>query len=95
MLAFRQLPRPRQCTLQCARKAMCFRREIHLSRCFAEEKKSFRGQLYESTAQRLERERADQRRFAHERGSNRGGRNAAITFGQTPFFLRSSSTDAM
>ncbi|KAI9705910.1 MAG: D-lactate ferricytochrome c oxidoreductase [Candelina mexicana] len=43
-------------------------------------KKSFRGQLYESTAQRIERERAEQRRFAQRRGESSGGRYAAITF---------------
>ena len=41
----------------------------------------FRGQLYESTAQRLERERAEQRKYAEERGESVGGRNAALTFG--------------
>lgn len=35
------------------------------------QEKSFRGQLYESTAQRLQRERAEQARFAEKRG--RGG----------------------
>ncbi len=43
--------------------------------------RSFQGQLYESTAQRLERDRAEQRRFAQQRGESSGGRNSAITFG--------------
>ncbi|KAH0542652.1 hypothetical protein FGG08_002975 [Glutinoglossum americanum] len=42
--------------------------------------KSFKGQLYDSTAQRLERERAEQRRFAEERGESSKGRPAAVTF---------------
>ena len=32
-------------------------------------------------AQRLNRERAEQRRFAKERGEGTGGRTAAMTFG--------------
>lgn len=43
----------------------------------------FRGQLYESTAQRLQRERTEQARFAKERGESSGGRNTAITFGES------------
>ncbi|KAI9682349.1 MAG: D-lactate ferricytochrome c oxidoreductase [Caeruleum heppii] len=54
------------------------------SRCFAtakeHESRSFKGQLYGSTAQRLQRERAEQRRFAEQRGEGSGGRYAAITF---------------
>ncbi|KAI9719393.1 MAG: hypothetical protein M1812_003464 [Candelaria pacifica] len=42
--------------------------------------KSFLGQLYESTSQRLDRERAQQRRFAQQRGESSGGRTAATTF---------------
>ncbi|KAI9837007.1 MAG: hypothetical protein M1819_000656 [Sarea resinae] len=45
-----------------------------------EEGKSFKGQLYDSTAQRVRREREEQRRFAHERSESSGGRNAALTF---------------
>ena len=41
----------------------------------------FKGQLYQSTHQRLERERAEQRKFAAERGESTQGRNAALTFG--------------
>ncbi|KAI9785950.1 MAG: D-lactate ferricytochrome c oxidoreductase [Geoglossum umbratile] len=46
-----------------------------------EDLESFKGQLYRSTAQRLERERAEQRRFAKERGESSQGRSLAITFG--------------
>ncbi|KAH0551643.1 hypothetical protein GP486_007139, partial [Trichoglossum hirsutum] len=42
--------------------------------------KSFKGQLYDSTAQRLERERAEQLRFSKEREKGSKGRPAAITF---------------
>ncbi|KAI9753961.1 MAG: hypothetical protein M4579_004921 [Chaenotheca gracillima] len=42
--------------------------------------KSFKGQLHESITQRLERERAEQQRFANQRMQSSGGRNAAITF---------------
>ncbi|KAG6991291.1 proline dehydrogenase [Physcia stellaris] len=38
---------------------------------------SFRGQLYESTQRRLEKERLEQQRFAKERGEAGGGRTAA------------------
>lgn len=93
--AFCQVSRSRRCALQLTCKAVISRKGIHLSRRFAEEKKSFRGQLYESTAQRLEREREEQRRFARERGANSGGRNAAITFSQALLTPRSSGTDAI
>lgn len=46
-----------------------------------ENERSFKGQLYESTAARLERERAERQRFAKLRNESAGGRNAAITFG--------------
>lgn len=57
------------------------RRNFRSLRSLQEEERSFKGQLYESTSQRLQRERAEQRRFAKERGESSGGRNAAITFG--------------
>jgi D-lactate dehydrogenase (cytochrome) len=49
----------------------------------SDQPKSFKGQLYESTAARTEREREERRRFARERGEGAGGRNAAMTFGAT------------
>ncbi|KAI9783180.1 MAG: D-lactate ferricytochrome c oxidoreductase [Peltula sp. TS41687] len=45
-----------------------------------ERARSFEGQLYESTARRVERERAEQRRYAQERGDDNAGRPAALTF---------------
>ena len=77
--SFRQVTIPSQCLRQIP---IGTRRTIHSSRRLYEEKKDFKGQLYESTAQRLQRERAEQRRFAKERGESSGGRNAAITFGK-------------
>jgi D-lactate dehydrogenase (cytochrome) len=46
-----------------------------------EHRRSFKGQLYESTAARLQRERAERQRFAKLRNESAGGRNVAITFG--------------
>jgi hypothetical protein len=48
-----------------------------------EERASFKGQLYASTADRLEREREERRKYSRERGESRGGRSAALTFGMT------------
>ncbi|TVY18984.1 Mitochondrial D-lactate dehydrogenase [cytochrome] [Lachnellula arida] len=43
--------------------------------------KSFRGQLYNSTAMRLQRERAERERFQQARNDNfSGGRSSALTF---------------
>ena len=58
-------------------------RALHRSASLFEEQRSFKGQLYDSVGQRLERERAEQRRFAKERGESSGGRTAATTFGTT------------
>ena len=43
--------------------------------------RTFKGQLYESAAARLERERAEQARFSKQRNEGAGGRNSALTFG--------------
>lgn len=45
-----------------------------------EEGRSFKGQLYESTAQRLQRERAEQARFAKQRELGSGGKSASLLF---------------
>lgn len=42
---------------------------------------SFKSQLYESTQQRLKRERAEQERFSQFQTQSPGGRYAALTFG--------------
>ena len=58
-------------------------RRFHSSPLRKEEKLSFRGQLYESTAQRLARERAEEARFAEARNAagNSTLRLFATTFG--------------
>jgi D-lactate dehydrogenase (cytochrome) len=55
------------------------------ARCRANEKQqaSFKSQLYESTQQRLKRERAEQERFAQYQTQSSGGRYAAMMFGMT------------
>ena len=66
----------------------CLRRLAHddpSTREPREQRKPFRGQLLESIGQRLERERAEQARFADARGNGTsGGRYAAMTFGRLP-----------
>lgn len=49
-----------------------------------EEGRSFKGQLFVSTAARLEKERQERERFARQRSEGRDGRNAAFTFGTSP-----------
>ncbi|KAJ5659079.1 hypothetical protein N7507_005530 [Penicillium longicatenatum] len=44
---------------------------------------SFKSQLYESTQQRLKRERAEQERFAQYQTQSPGGRYAALVFGKS------------
>jgi hypothetical protein len=44
--------------------------------------RSFKGQLYESTAVRLARERAERERFSKVRKEGSGGRSMALTFGR-------------
>lgn len=52
------------------------------SRCLDEKQQaSFKSQLYESTQQRLKRERAEQERFAQYQTESPGGRYAAMMFG--------------
>ncbi|KAJ6015767.1 hypothetical protein N7540_010358 [Penicillium herquei] len=50
------------------------------TRYYANEKASFKSQLYESTQQRLQRERAEQERFAQFQTQSSGGRYAALVF---------------
>ena len=60
-------------------------RHLSTSRPRSDDKLSFRGQLYESTAQRLARERADEARFAAARSTqgNTPLRLFATTFGSS------------
>ncbi|KAL8718664.1 MAG: hypothetical protein Q9225_004230 [Loekoesia sp. 1 TL-2023] len=70
------------------------RRTFHLSRVLADEErpqKPFRAQLYESTYERVQRERAEQERFANLRAEEggRGGRAISLTFVILSFALLS------
>ncbi|KAI9840671.1 MAG: hypothetical protein M1830_007921, partial [Pleopsidium flavum] len=71
--------RPQRCFQHACSPLLQQRRNFQCSAPVREEERSFKGQLYESTSQRLQRERAEQARFARERGESSGGRNAAIT----------------
>ncbi|KAL8684542.1 MAG: hypothetical protein Q9224_006285, partial [Gallowayella concinna] len=65
---------------QCLRQvALRHERTLHASRLLANEPQSFHGQLWESTATRVKRERAEQKRFAEARGDLNTGRNAATS----------------
>lgn len=46
-----------------------------------DEGRSFKGQLYESTSTRLQKERVERARFAKERNESAAGRNWSVTFG--------------
>lgn len=59
-------------------------RGFHFSRKYryADDKpQPFKNQLYESTQQRLKRERAEQERYAQYQTQSLGGRYAALMFG--------------
>ncbi|KAN0075008.1 hypothetical protein V8E54_007619 [Elaphomyces granulatus] len=55
-------------------------RSISTTSIFLQEPPSFKGQLYESTQQRLKRERAERERFSGHQAQSPGGRYAALTF---------------
>lgn len=64
------------------------------ARCSANDKQSqqpsFKSQLYESTQQRLKRERAEQERFAqYQQTQSPGGRYAAMMFGMPQCLVHS------
>lgn len=50
-----------------------------------EPKASFKGQLYESTQQRLKRERAEQERYSQYQTQSPGSRYAGLIFGTYAF----------
>jgi D-lactate dehydrogenase (cytochrome) len=52
-----------------------------------EGRQSFKGQLYESTQQRIKRERAEQERFSQYQTQSSGARYAGLTFGALFSFL--------
>ena len=71
--------------LELARRLLpAYRRSFHISARRSEEdqsgKRSFRGQLYESTHDRLERERAEDEKYRRIRAAREGSgpRNAAV-----------------
>jgi D-lactate dehydrogenase (cytochrome) len=91
--------RPHSCVLRGALRTIQSRPPTGLSqqrlfaasaRCRANEKEkqqaSFKSQLYESTQQRLKRERAEQERYAQYQTQSSGGRYAAMMFGMTTKF---------
>lgn len=55
------------------------------------QERSFKGQLYQSTAQRMKQEMAERERFADQRNESAGGRNTAIMFGMPPSTRRLDS----
>ena len=61
--------------------------------------RSFKGQLYESTSTRLQKERIERARHAKERDEGASGRNWSFTFGTSSpfspsFFVPARSTSA-
>lgn len=52
--------------------------------CADKGSQSFKSQLYESTQQRLKRERAEQERYSQYQTQSQGGRYAALMFGTIP-----------
>lgn len=56
-------------------------RQFSVSAAKPKENQSFKSQLYESTQQRLKRERAEQEKFAQLQTQSPGGRSAALVFG--------------
>jgi D-lactate dehydrogenase (cytochrome) len=69
---------------QHARNAFFLNRQFSSCRQLREEPKSnFQGQLYESTKQRLKRERAEQERYSQYQTQSPGARYAALLFGMS------------
>lgn len=77
--SLRQVPGAAKCPNQLQ---LSHPRALQTSRRKAEQASSFRGQLYESTQRRLQKEREEQQRLARERGEGNSGRTIAITFGE-------------
>ncbi|KAI4171378.1 MAG: hypothetical protein LQ343_004334 [Gyalolechia ehrenbergii] len=76
---FARPPTSRQCLHQVAIRNQ---RAFHFSRILGDQErpqKSFHGQLYESTYERVQRERKEQERFARLRHESGKGRTSAIT----------------
>lgn len=76
--SLRRLPLSRQCSRQFP---VGRRRALHTSpKSLSEEEKSFRGQLYESTARRIQAQREAEARFASMQPTSDFARNSAYTF---------------
>lgn len=71
--------RPRPIYIQFANQQRLFGASVR--RQADDKSHSFKNQLYESTQQRLKRERAEQERFAQYQTQSPGGRYAAMMFG--------------
>lgn len=81
---FARPPTSRQCLHQVAIRNQ---RAFHFSRILGDQErpqKSFHGQLYESTYERVQRERKEQERFARLRHESGKGRTSAITASTDP-----------
>lgn len=72
------IPLSQQCSRQFPIET---RRALHTSsRCFSNQEKTFRGQLYESTARRIQAQREAEARFAATTPLSSFARNSAFTF---------------
>ena len=69
------------------------RRSFHAPSKLLEEQKSFRSQLYESTARRLQRQREAEARFADRTPPTKLAVTAAFTFCTNPNAVRLAKTD--
>lgn len=76
--SLRHIPLSQQCSRQIP---IGSRRALHTSpRCFSNQEKTFRGQLYESTARRIQAQREAEARFASMTPLSTFARNSAFTF---------------
>lgn len=74
----RRIPLSQQCSRQ---SPIGSRRALHTSpRCFSNQEKTFRGQLYESTARRIQAQREAEARFASTTPLSDFARNSYFTF---------------
>lgn len=77
--SLRYMPLSRQCLRQVP---VVRRRSLHTSpKSFSSDEKSFRGQLYESTARRIQAQREAEARFASMTPMSSFAQNSAFTFG--------------
>ena len=80
--SLRPSPSLQHCSRHCP---FVSRRSLHRSpRLFEEEQKSFRGQLYESTARRIQRQREIEAAYADAMPPSTLARNLAFTFCISP-----------